>query len=85
MIVDFDAQGHRETKRPKTDGDLEVIQISSKVEQTTQINKSLPTPLKQELITPLKKNTNLFAWTAVHMPGIDSNLMNHRLVVFLEA
>ena len=61
MLVDLDARGWQEVKRPKSNGELEVIQIRSKNDKTTRINKDLPMLLKVELVTFLRKNVDLFA------------------------
>lgn len=61
MLVDLDARGQQETKRPKSDGELEVMQIRSKPDQTTWINKNLSVSLKEKLAAFLRKNVDLFA------------------------
>ena len=70
-------------KRPEPNGELEVVQIRTKPDQTTRINKNLPVSLKKELVAFLRKNVNLFAWIAVDMLGNDSEFMSHRFATFL--
>ncbi|XP_074336359.1 uncharacterized protein LOC141673509 [Apium graveolens] len=41
----------------------------------------LDKPLKGQLTTYLQKNSDVFAWTSADMPGIDPNLISHRLNV----
>ena len=48
-------------KRPELDGELETIQIELDLKQTTWINRSLLSSLKEELLAFLRKNANLFA------------------------
>ena len=48
-------------KRPEPNGKLKVVQIGSKLDQTNQINKNLPTSLKEELLAFLRRNVDLFA------------------------
>ena len=81
MMVDLDTR-KVEGGRLEPDGKLEKIQIGKESEQTTQINKNLPTTMKQDLVTFLKSNADLFVWTAAHMPGISPKFMSHRLPIF---
>ena len=59
-------------KRSEPDGELKIVQIGSKADQTTRINKSLSTSLKEKILTLLKKNADLFAWTAFDMPPLSN-------------
>ena len=43
------------------------------------------TSVKEELLTFLKKNVDLFAWTIIDMPRIDPEFMCHYLAVFSKA
>ena len=83
-MVDLDSR-LREGRRPEPDGELDEIQIEKKPGQTTNINKALPTYMKEDLITVLKSNADLFAWTVVDKPKIDLEFMSHQLSVFLRA
>ena len=47
-----------------------------------RISKSLPNPLKGKLIDFLIENVELFAWTALDMPGIDPEFLSHHLSIF---
>ena len=53
-------------------------------DQITWINKKLPMTLKEELMAFLRKNVDLFAWTAADMLGIDPEFMSHHLPTFLD-
>jgi hypothetical protein len=44
---------------------------NDKKDHTTQIGSELPANLENELVTFLRKNVDLFAWTPADMPGID--------------
>ena len=46
-MVDLDARGQQQMKRPEPNGELEVVQIGPKLNQTIWINKNLPTSLKE--------------------------------------
>ncbi|XP_074325323.1 uncharacterized protein LOC141662425 [Apium graveolens] len=49
--------------------------------KVTYIGASLDKPLKGRMTTFLQENNDVFAWTAADMPGIDPNLITHRLNV----
>ncbi|XP_074362238.1 uncharacterized protein LOC141702473 [Apium graveolens] len=50
-------------------------------EKVTYIGASLDKPLKGQLTTFLQKNSDVFSWMAADMPGIDPNLITHKLNV----
>ena len=50
-------------------------------EKVTYIGASLKKPLKSQLVTFLQENNDVFAWTTADMPGIDPQLITHRLNV----
>ena len=81
MMIDLDAK-KMEGRRPKPDGELEEVQIGKKHEQTTRVNKDLPTMMKRDLVAFLRSNADLFAWTAANMPGINPEFMSHQLSIF---
>ncbi|XP_074356016.1 uncharacterized protein LOC141695686 [Apium graveolens] len=53
------------------------------LEKVTYVGASLDKPLKGRMITFLQDNNDVFAWTTADMPGIDPNLITHRLNVDL--
>ena len=59
-MVDLDSR-LREGRRSELDGELDEIQIGKEPGQMTKINKALLTYLKEDLITLLKSNADLFA------------------------
>ncbi|XP_072056314.1 uncharacterized protein [Arachis hypogaea] len=67
--------------RPEPEGDMEKLQIGPTKEEYTFINRNLPYDLKEDLSQLLKQNRNLFAFTPADMPGINPDLMSHRLAV----
>ncbi|XP_074323680.1 uncharacterized protein LOC141660589 [Apium graveolens] len=50
-------------------------------EKVTYIGASLDKPLKGRTTTFLQENNDVFSWTAADMPGIDPNLITHKLNV----
>ena len=84
MMVDLDAR-QREGRRLELDGRLEEVQIEKEPSQTTCINKTFPTSLKQDLVGLLKSNADLFAWAAADILEINPEFMCHQVSVFLGA
>ena len=84
MLIDLNARGWKEAKRPEPDGELEVVQIELEDDQTNWVNKNLPFPLNEKLVAFLRRNMDLFAWTTADMLGINLEFMNHRLAIFLD-
>ncbi|MDN8779923.1 hypothetical protein Q0M83_14630, partial [Staphylococcus aureus] len=50
-------------------------------EKITYIGATLQKPLKGQMIRFLQENSDVFAWTAADIPGIDPNLITHKLNV----
>ena len=50
-------------------------------ERCTKVGTDLEEKIKKELVHFLKKNIDVFAWSHEDMPGIDSNVITHRLNV----
>ncbi|XP_026410840.1 uncharacterized protein LOC113306068 [Papaver somniferum] len=64
---------------PPTIEDLVEVQIGDQKEQTTFIGAELPLGESESLITLLKNNKDVFAWSLRDMPGIDPDIACHRL------
>ncbi|XP_016167927.1 uncharacterized protein LOC107610382 [Arachis ipaensis] len=60
----------------------EEVQVGKEEGKNTNIGASLRGDLKQRLIKLLQDNSDLFAWKASDMPGIDPKLMSHKLSVY---
>ncbi|XP_072084426.1 uncharacterized protein [Arachis hypogaea] len=80
FLADLDARQDGQP-RPEPEGDMEKLQIGPSKEEYTFINRNLPYDLKEELSQLLKQNRDLFAFTPTDMPGINPDLMSHRLAV----
>ena len=76
-MVDLDTWGWQEEKKPEPGWELDIVHIENTVDQTTQINKSLSTSLKEEFVTFLRRNVDVFAWIAADMADVDLELMFH--------
>ena len=57
----------------------EILLDDSKNDRTTRIGTFTNLTVRQALITFLKDNQDLFAWSHEDMPGIDPSVMVHRL------
>ncbi|XP_072076615.1 uncharacterized protein [Arachis hypogaea] len=80
FLADLDARQDGQP-RPEPEGDMEKLQVGQTKDEYTFINKNLPYDLKEDLSQLLKLNRDLFAFTPADMPGIDPDLMSHRLAV----
>ena len=61
--------------------ELEKIVIHDEEEKFFQVGVQLPPPKKEELIVFLKKNIDVFVWSAYEAPGVDPNFICHHLNV----
>ncbi|XP_015944279.1 uncharacterized protein LOC107469410 [Arachis duranensis] len=67
----------KEELRPQPGGRTEEVQIRKEEGENTNIGASLEGDLRQRLIKLLQDNSDLSAWKASDMPGIDPQLMSH--------
>jgi len=58
---------------------------SGRAGQNTRLGSTLGAEGKNIITTVLLKNTNLFAWSAADMPGIDPRIISHKLSICKEA
>ena len=63
--------------------ELEKIVIDDDSEKLFQIGAQLPPREKEELIMFLKRNIDVFAWSAYETPRVNPNLICHHLNVNL--
>ena len=61
--------------------DLETIVVGEDSKKFFQIRAQLPSPEKEELIEFLKKNVDVFAWSAYEAPGVNPSFICHHLNV----
>ncbi|XP_072076539.1 uncharacterized protein [Arachis hypogaea] len=66
-------------ERPQPADELQEVPLTTKPEQVTYIGQALQGKERSELIKVLQDNADLFAWTPVDMPGIDPNIICHKL------
>ena len=62
---------------------LEKIVIYNYLEKFFQVGAQLPPQEKEELIVFLKRNVDVFAWSAYETPRVDPNFICHHLNVNL--
>jgi len=65
--------------RPIPDSEFELVPFGDDPSKNFKIGKDLPELVKAHLIVYLRENANLFAWSAVDMPGIDPSVAYHQL------
>ena len=68
------------TKEVKCE-DLEKVVVNDGPEKFFQVDSQLPLQEREELIEFLKKNVNVFAWSAYEALGVDPNFFCHHLNV----
>ena len=61
--------------------DLEKVTIGDDQEKFFQVESQLPPQERQELIEFLRKNVDLFTWSAYEAPGLDPSFICHHLNV----
>ena len=59
----------------------EITLDSSNPDRTTKIGTLVDPAIRQEIITFLRSNRNVFTWSHDDMPGIDPSVMVHKLNV----
>ena len=82
LLANLDVRRIKQEERPEPNGELEQVQISDTPDRSTMINAPLLTKLTGDLMHFLKKNSDLFAWSASDIPGIDPDFMCHRLSIY---
>ena len=71
-----------EGKTPKIIEKQETIElVEGSPEKTTQIGTNLNPETKEEIVSFLKDNLDVFAWSHEDMPGIPASIIQHRLKV----
>ena len=63
--------------------ELEKIIIDNDEGKFFQVGVQLPPREKEELVVFLRKNVDVFVWSAYETPGVDSNFICHHLSVNL--
>ena len=61
--------------------ELEKITINTDVDKYFQVGVQLPPWEKEDLVAFLRKNVDVFAWSAYEAPGVDLNFICHHLNV----
>ena len=71
-----------EDKTPEIVGKLETIElVEGDPTKTTQVRTSLNPKIKEEIISFLKDDLDVFTWSHEDMPSISANVIQHRLNV----
>ncbi|XP_072067016.1 uncharacterized protein [Arachis hypogaea] len=68
-------------ERPMPTDDLTKIQLTNDKAKYTYLGNTLKKEEQDQLAELLRHNTDLFAWTPADMPGIDPNVICHKLVI----
>ncbi|XP_030936445.1 uncharacterized protein LOC115961642 [Quercus lobata] len=71
-----------EEKSPEIMEKLETVELAEgSPPKTTQIGTNLSPRMKEEIVSFLKNNLDIFAWSHEDMPGIPASLIQHHLNV----
>ncbi|RDX62391.1 hypothetical protein CR513_59287, partial [Mucuna pruriens] len=81
LDLDMDPRGRYEHEAPHPAEDLKEIQLGFRLEQTTKIVTAMNPEEEDLLVTFLKANHDVFAWSARDIPGVDPDFMCHRLSI----
>ena len=57
--------------------ELEDIQLDDNPEHKTRVGTTMDPELRSELVTFLRENKDVFAWTPSDMPGINPDMITH--------
>ena len=61
--------------------DLETVVVGDDLKKLFQVGAQLPLQEKEVLVEFLKRNVDVFAWTAYEAPGVDPSFICHHLNV----
>ncbi|GAV67001.1 hypothetical protein CFOL_v3_10510, partial [Cephalotus follicularis] len=82
MVENVELSGDMDPKRPRPAEDvLQVPLEAGNSERVFQVGSQLGEVEKGELITFLRSNRDVFAWSAEEVPGISPSVMVHKLSV----
>ncbi|XP_072064560.1 uncharacterized protein [Arachis hypogaea] len=77
-LAKLDPRGDTQ-ERPQPADELQKIQLTHTPEQVTYIGQALQGQQRSDLIRLLQANADLFAWTPADMPGINPDVICHKL------
>jgi hypothetical protein len=61
--------------------ELEEVRIGEEEHQTTKLGVNMQPKERTKILEILRKNVDLFAWHPKDMPGIDENIITHKLAI----
>ncbi|XP_057756229.1 uncharacterized protein LOC130975449 [Arachis stenosperma] len=77
-LAELDPRGDAQ-ERPQPADELHKIQLTQTPGQVTYVGQALEGQQRSELIKLLQDNADLFAWTPADMPGINPDIICHKL------
>ncbi|GAV61289.1 hypothetical protein CFOL_v3_04816 [Cephalotus follicularis] len=82
LITNVELRGDVEPERPRPVEDVVQVPLEAgNPERVFQVGSHLGEAEQGELITFLRDNRDVFAWSAEEVPGISPSIMTHRLSV----
>ncbi|XP_016191477.1 uncharacterized protein LOC107632294 [Arachis ipaensis] len=79
-LADLDPRTNNQ-ERPMPLDDLTKVQLASNKDRYTYLGNALKEAERTQLVELLRQNIDLFAWTPADMPGIDPNVICHKLAI----
>ncbi|XP_058767845.1 uncharacterized protein LOC131641557 [Vicia villosa] len=67
--------------RPIPDGDFELVPLGDNPDKAVKIGEDIPDLPRKQLVACLRANSDLFAWSAAEMPGLDPKVACHHLSI----
>ncbi|RDX95801.1 hypothetical protein CR513_21622, partial [Mucuna pruriens] len=81
LELDLDPRYQYEHEGPYPAEELKERQLGSLPDQVTKIGSAMNHEEESLLVNFLRKNSDMFAWSAKDMPGVDPDFMCHRLSI----
>ncbi|XP_068479118.1 uncharacterized protein [Phaseolus vulgaris] len=83
-MVDLDPRMN-DDERIEPREEITSVQLGEDETQCTYVGGSMPEEMIDDLVAVIRMNKDLFAWKASDIPGIDHNIISHKLSVCREA
>ncbi|RDX96548.1 Retrovirus-related Pol polyprotein from transposon 17.6, partial [Mucuna pruriens] len=81
LDLNLDPRCIYESERPHPAEDVKNMQIGHSVSHTTKVGTTLTREEEEQLVSFLRRNMDVFAWTPRDMPGIDPSYISHHLSI----
>jgi len=73
---------NEEEWHPRPTEEVKEVHVGGEPSQKVKVDTTFSREVEEELKYTLRKNLDVFAWSANDMPGIDPNFICHRLAIY---